>query len=128
MLASAMQAMQVILPSPEPRAQLVDQALIRLLQVIQDVRHALTVFKTAAEVHRQVIAHQGTAPRTLERPAQLALRVRIRMQPITHPVWHAQEAALGAEVRLLASASLGSVVLIMAPRAQLVFRAHIRLM
>ena len=64
MLASAMQAMQVILPSPEPRAQLVDQRLIRLLQVIQDVRHALTL--TAAEVLRQVIAHQGSTLQTLD--------------------------------------------------------------
>ena len=69
------------LPSPAPRAQLVDQALIRLLQAIQDVRHA-------------------------------------------------QQTALGAEVRVLASAMQAMQVILPSPepRAQLVERTLIRLL
>ena len=78
MLASAMQAMHLTLPSLVVHAQLVVQVRIRLLQAISHVRHAQPT-TLGAEVRAQVTVMQVLALRTLERPAHLVLQVRIRL-------------------------------------------------
>ena len=56
--------------------------------------------------------------------AQLVVQVRIRLLQAIRRACHARQTALGAEVRVLASATVGSVLLMMASHAQIVFRAH----
>ena len=79
LLACVPRALHLTLPSPAPRAKLVDQALIRLLQAIQDARDAQQT-ALGAEVRVLAPAMRATELQIMVSRAQLVRKESISLK------------------------------------------------